>query len=299
MVDLSFAVCGLYPLYDLKRRQSRLYKCSSKCSPFVAYDDGFPWPDLYTECDEMVETCLLVYLLAELRSLVRKGEATQKTERVMQMPLAAKDLMKVVNSSRLLLTSNNNNSFFREYSVNNIKFCHDLLRTTEMRNMRSKRKLRTDKGMQPQEIVDDDPESSEVQISPTMFLSFDDEVEQEELNYAIGVNHRRRRITVCFRGLVMNDMDWATDFNVYMQEVTNPMKMHSSQQPTMKIHSKIHALLYGRHSEHSEGDDDVLPLYMCILNDRILPVTKKYPGYKLYFTGHSLGGALATVLVSS
>ena len=81
---LDNLVCGSL-LYvggscDFKRRQSTamVYRNGSMSNPFLAYDDGFAWPDLYTECDEMLESCVLVYLLAELRSLVRKGEATSK-----------------------------------------------------------------------------------------------------------------------------------------------------------------------------------------------------------------------------
>ena len=145
---LENLVCGSI-LYagscDFKRRQSTtmIYRSGSMSNPFIAYHDGFVWPDLYSECDEMLESCVLVYLLAELRSLVRRGEATTLTETVMKMPLPAKDLMRVVNASRLLLTMEEAagcTSIGDLGTSKAIKYCHHLLRTTDERSMRIKRR---------------------------------------------------------------------------------------------------------------------------------------------------------------
>ena len=322
---LDNLVCGSL-LYvggscDFKRRQSAamVYRSGSMSNPFIAYDDGFSWPDLYTECDEMLESCVLVYLLAELRTLVRKGEATSKTETVMQMPLPARDLMKAINGSRLLLTMEEAagcTSIGDLGTSKTIKYCHHLLRTTDERSMRIKRQQQKSKKSpkNPQDSPtsltssDDDyddqasdndnfDEQREPLISPTTYIDFDDHFQSEELTYAIGVNHTRRRITLCFRGSVVSNVDWATDFDAYMKEVKNPMKMHSSQQPTMKIHSKLHHLLYAEASQKnvnenandggdgtvSEGED-VWTEFMDILKNKVEPATTKYPGYKVRLT---------------
>lgn len=285
-------------------------------NPFIAYDDGFAWPNLYTECDEMLESCVLVYLLAELRTLVRKGEATSKTETVMKMPLPATDLMKVINSSRLLLTMEEAagcTSIGDLGTSKMIKYCHHLLRTTDERSMRIKRQQ---KGLQkthrnPQESPtslsssDDDDDNKpgdnddfddqrQPILCPTTYIVFADHFQSKELTYAIGVNHERRRISLTFRGSVVSNVDWATDFDAYMKEVKNPMKMHSSQQPTMKIHSKLHNLLYAKALGTSTSDnaddggdgadderDDVWTEYMDILKNKIQPTTNDYPGYKV------------------
>ncbi|CAB9517102.1 Lipase (class 3) [Seminavis robusta] len=314
---------------DLKRRQPMLYRTGSVKNPFIAYDDGYHWPDLYTECDEMVETCVLVYLLAELRSLVRQGEATSKTEKVMQMPLEAKDLMRVINSSRALLTTSY--SGCGELAANSTKFCLDLLRTADERFMRVKKRRKKERKLRLKQSsssipADDDEYGSgdsptegndslikgKPIICPTLFISFDDDFKKEELFYAIGVNHERRRITMCFRGSVVSNIDWATDFDSHMREVKNPMKMHSSQQPTMKVHSKLYDLLYAEFSRNPQGEGgggtgssnnstshgrggELWTVFMEILQNKIRPVTNNFPGYKLYITGHSFAGALATL----
>lgn len=258
-------------------------------NPFIAYDDGFAWPDLYTECDEMIEACVLTCLLAELRSLVRRGEATTKTETVMKMPLTAKDLMKVIRSSRLLLMAEDNEGCSMELAtgIQSIHYCHHLLRTTDERLMKD-----TTKNDRKQQQNNPSPFvtglNPEPRITDTTYLTFDDEFTKQGLTYSIGVNHKRRRITMCFKGSVVSNVDWATDFDTYMKEVKNPMKMHSSQQPTMKIHSKLHDLLYaetwpgvqslGSITTHS---GEASTEFMTILQDKVRPATDNYPGYKV------------------
>lgn len=96
---------------------------------------------------------------------------------------------------------------------------------------------------------------------------------------------------MCFRGYAVSNLDWATDFDSYMREVKNPMKMHSSQQPTMKIHSKLHDLLYaeacikphggGGSSTNSSRGGEVWTEFMDMLQNKIRPITNNYPGYKV------------------
>ena len=168
--------------------------------------------------------------------------------------------MKVINASRLLLTMEEAAGCTSVGDLGTskmIKYCHHLLRTTDERSMRIKRQQRVPKKphRSPQESpttisrTDEDCDYEPAEndhfdqqrqpiICPTTFVDFADNIQNEELTYAIGVNHERRRICLTFRGSVVSNVDWATDFDAYMKEVQNPMKMHSSQQPTMKIHSK-------------------------------------------------------------
>jgi len=291
-----------------KRRQSAsmIYRTGSMSNPYLAYDVGFAWPDLFTECDEMIESCVLVSLLAEIRLLVRKGEATTKMEAVMKMPLPALDLMRVIDSSRLLLTMDEVDTEATGCTAvvtNNkaIKYRHHLLRTAderEMRTNRKKRRQRRRRSKQPQDSPTSTTSSDEDQqpkkknpISPTFFVGFHDNLQSsDELTYAISVNHLRQRITLSFRGSVVSNLEWATDFDAYMKQVENPMKMHSSQQPTMKIHSKLYDLLYAKASrpgddntsENNHGSNgEVYTEFMDILQNKIRPTTLTYPGYKV------------------
>jgi hypothetical protein len=198
------------------------------------------------------------------------------------MPLAAKDLMRLVNTNRHLLASGQKQSTNSE-AASKTSFNQELLKTTDERSMRVKRtNKQRNKHLEPPTEEEDIVQGKPI-ISPSMYVAFDDDFKKEELYYSVAVNHRRRRITVCFRGSVVSIVDWATDFDTSMKEVKNPTKMHSSQQPTMKIHSKLHDLLYAPSSRRplNEATGELCPVFMEILAHRIRPIMQTYPGYKV------------------
>jgi hypothetical protein len=241
-------------------------------SPFSAYEDGYKWPNLFTEVDEMMETCVLIYPLAELRRMVREGKIQDESGEILKTPLTHTQILRIVESKKEELVET---EFGNEFYL-------DVLKTVEERNMICS------------------PENAEEEVkpvncTPSKIVAFDDEFEQEELVYAINVNHVRKRVTVCFRGSVTKT-DWATDFEIYMKDVPNPVKSHRRQKPTIKLHNGFYNYLFNSSSRGAKGPKgEPLSEYQEILQEHVLPVIKDHPGYKLYVTGHSLGAALATL----
>lgn len=240
-------------------------------SPFLAYEDGYKWPDLFTEVDEMMETCVLIYPLAELRRKVREGELHDESGEILKTPLTHTQILQIVESKKEELVKT---QFGDEFYL-------DVLKTVEERDMMSSPK--TEEEVKP------------VNVSPSTIVAFHDEFEQEELVYAIDVNRERKRVTVCFRGSVTKT-DWATDFEIYMKEVPNPVKSHRLQKPTIKLHNGFCNYLFEPLSRGAKGPKgEPLSEYQEILQEHVLPVLNDHPGYKLYVTGYSLGAALATL----
>ena len=68
-------------------------------SPFVNYDDGYHWPDLYTELDECLEAVVLVYPIAELRKSARKN-GMDDDDPVFRLPLTHVDAIEVIRERR-------------------------------------------------------------------------------------------------------------------------------------------------------------------------------------------------------
>lgn len=126
-------------------------------------------------------------------------------------------------------------------------------------------------------------------------VAFGDEYENEELVYLVEVDHCRKRVTVCFRGSV-NKADWATNLEIYMEEMPNPLRRFDRQAPKVKVHNGFYNYLFVPSTRGSTLPENPSPLsaYQEILQ-RVLPVLRWCSGYKLYVTGHSLGGALATL----
>lgn len=231
---------------------------NQRMSPFLKYNDGYVYPDLFSEVDEMLESCVLIYALVELRRKARQQAFDAPTNQlILELPMSHPDLFQIVLDNRDALLDT--------------KFGKDFY-------------LQTLKVLQERTVY-----------SPTKIIACDDAYEQRELVYTVEVNDVRKRVTVVFRGSV-TELDWATNYEIYMKQVHNPNATHATQDPHIKLHNGFHdyLLLPNRHGTKGK-DGHVLNEYEEILHHHVLPVLNKNPDYKLYVTGHSLGAALATL----
>jgi hypothetical protein len=117
-------------------------------SPFIAYDDGYQWPDVFSELDEMIENCILIYPLVELRRKARAKELSEEVcKRVLTMPFTHAGIMEVVEKHKDAL---GDTKFTKEFYVQTLEAARE-------RNI----------------------------VSPASVVAVDDEFEQEELVYAV------------------------------------------------------------------------------------------------------------------
>jgi hypothetical protein len=113
--------------------------------------------------------------------------------------------------------------------------------------------------------------------------------------YAIAVDRINRRVTVTFRGT-----DNALAFHTNWRAIAKIIKTNASFPPCLKgklpvegvqLHGGFDDYLFGRKSGTSSKEKTRFEE----MYDALRPSLKANPGYKLYVTGHSLGGALAIV----
>lgn len=120
-------------------------------------------------------------------------------------------------------------------------------------------------------------------VTPSLIIAFDDRFEHLELVYSVQVTHHRKRLTVCFRGS-KTKLDWATDLEIYMKEVTNPLQKHSTQRPTIKVHNGFYNYLFEKSFRGPLGPNgEELSEYAEILQEHVVPTLKKYPSYKVRY----------------
>jgi hypothetical protein len=237
--------------------------------PIYNYDDWYVWPNLYIEMDEMLEACILTYPLTELRRLARQHKIgnPDAEAKILTLPLTHEQVMDVVieNESSLVDTR------FGKDRLENIYF-HSLLV--------AQHKNRT--------------------LAPETIVAVDDEYEKHELVYTVQVNPKRERVTVAFRGSVTKS-DWATDFQIFMKSVPNPVRSwHKDQPETIQVHSGFYNYVFEPTTRGEKGPNgEALSEYQEILLHHVVPILQTYPTYKLYVTGHSLGAALATLFAFS
>jgi len=116
--------------------------------------------------------------------------------------------------------------------------------------------------------------------------------EQTEMVYGITIDRIEKRVNVVFRGS-RTPADWAANKNFNGLAVPNPVKdlaqfaNDSSFPKEVHLHAGFYEYLH-RNDGTSEG-----------IFETLMPIMEKHPGFSLLVTGHSLGGALASLFAIS
>merc|ERR1719223_353706 len=119
-------------------------------------------------------------------------------------------------------------------------------------------------------------------------VEFVDNKANKEMVHAITINDSKKRITVVFRGSVTTT-DFMTDAKIVHKNVENPVrKTLPNASETVDIHTGFYEYLFKLNKETKKTR------YETII-ETIKKLLMENPGYSLYCTGHSLGGALCTL----
>jgi len=117
------------------------------------------------------------------------------------------------------------------------------------------------------------------------FLHADEEDRLRSCVYAITKHEAQKRIVVIFRG-TSSSHDWLKDSLIFQKSLTNPVR--SDNLPAyVGIHKGFANALLMEGNEHTGHVEEILR--------EVKGVMEENPTYKLFITGHSLGGALATL----
>jgi len=136
--------------------------------------------------------------------------------------------------------------------------------------------------------------SLQQEVESSVITAVGDLKNEKELVYAVGVNPVEERITVIFRGSVTKN-DFMTDAKISLVQIPDPRRFNGtegddSDGDDVGVHQGFYEYLFGE-------SDGTRSKYMEIMQhiDRLLAENPSRKNYKLYITGHSLGGALATL----
>jgi len=145
-----------------------------------------------------------------------------------------------------------------------------------------------------QKRVDENRKSGTIIERPLTLCEYDDKHQQHELVYAVAVDGINKRVTLAFRG-TDNDLaffsDWST--NMYMSKTAVPLPESLKGKinvESVELHSGFYNYLFNK--TFDDSDDPERKKFDEIMDD-VKPLLAANPGYKLYVTGHSLGGALS------
>jgi len=252
-------------------------------------------PSLFQEIDEAMNMCVLTYTLTMLRRLVREGKIKRGQEAIMRLPVSLDEADELVLEQKHHLTlskySEDKRAFAnivktlsdREYYRSHSRPSSPLSPLASPRRSRSQSDGRSGSrsGSRPFGRLSDIRPPATVHVSSSFITSFGKESTCNGLVYGISVDIDRRVVTLCFRG-AETDVDWAPlNTDVYMMDMSNPMKRHASQPPTVKIHNQLHELLIRPTLRALDADWKTLSEYDEILEEFVIPTLIEHPGYKV------------------
>lgn len=202
---------------------------------------------------------ILVYALADLRGLWRMGKLSEGDQKLLELPLSPSDVMVAAHHNMAALKDN--------FGENGVEFYMSSFASIQ-------------ESLRKQEI---DPETGEASLGDSQLVTFDDENADTEMVYGIAVNSSRKRITVGFRGSV-TVTDFITDANSVIVDRASPIE---GARGTIGVHHGFHDYLYGTKKGGTNKCQKIM--------EELVALAFKYPDYKIYTCGHSLGGALCTL----
>lgn len=140
-------------------------------------------------------------------------------------------------------------------------------------------------------------ETGEASLANFKVVQVGDENSSTELAYGICVHGARKQITVAFRGCTTRK-DWKVSADYSLSVHPNPVcddvglgvddEAYNAYNPAnISIHHGFYDYLFRPSSDGTIKYEEITRNLRRLL--------QRYPGYRLYMTGHSLGGALATV----
>lgn len=277
----------------------------SNASKKYAFEDGYTYPNLFQEADELLVVALLMYTFTDLRKLARQGKLGANPA-ILNLPITLETALNNVEENLEAIQAEEAGHEMALAALQSIQDRYDTATDNTAAETQQQKQQQDHSSsaaaspaswFNPFKLARTNHKNTE----PATVTAFGDENADKELVYAVGIDHVRKRITVAFRGSV-TPSDFITDACIEFHRRDNPLKdcetimdycgseKEQGQPSTIGIHHGFDEYLLKRRRAGA-GE--------CKYDEIVQHVEKLFKGrtetYKLYVTGHSLGGALASL----
>lgn len=238
----------------------------------------------------MMECAFLMFLVPDLRALAKQGELegdSETIQRLIDLPCSAYEAYSIY-----------------EQNFEKISKAIDSEERSEMYLS----------AIRARAFAREQVEERQDMLEDGSLVVFDDEKSEEELVYGVGVNHRYKFVVVAFRGSVSHQ-DFIQDAKIFVSTVPNPVEDLEEVGDRIGVHLGFQEYLFGRDGttglqSGTEVSDEKRDINVAtsspakkrkadIITDTVAEIFQEHPDYRLYVTGHSLGGALSCLFTFS
>jgi len=239
---------------------------------------------------ELVLASITAFSIADLRSLARdpkKKEELKSPEKILETPLTLESCLQVLNENYDVMKDCLGEDDHKN-TMNSLNLIHSRFqRHNQLSSAGTKNKLLN---FFPAASLVHSNRNVEVEKLSPMLTYVGDEKSDVDMVYAVGIDPLKKRVTVAFRGSV-TVTDFQKDAMISLNHQPNPVKnIDPNQREKIGIHHGFYDYLLRPRKDGKNKYQEIMDHVEALFLE-----CGRRKDYKLYVTGHSLGGALATL----